>query len=262
MPFRGKRSNRGSPRKTMKNRKMAKPKVSKAVKTYVKKAIHTSQENKLWVRYATADTITTAGAGSNPEFINLVPYPSQSTTGTQFQRIGNKIKVVKAFIRGHVSLKPYSSTLNPKVGPIMIKMWLVRNKSINSGDISLTSCSTNFFEAQTTFTGFQGNLLDMELTNNKEDWIVYKTKTFELGTTGINTSVNPGIAVDNSNYIRPFYFSYGKHLRKQLNYDVNGNAPTNTNLFLITQAVYADGSSTAVDAAQYTYALRCEFEDA
>ena len=262
-PSRFKRSRRpSSGRKTRKNRAPAK-KVSKAVKSYVKRAIHSNIENKLWNRFASNETITTAAA-SNPEYINLVPYPSQSTTATQYTRIGNRIKVMKAYIKGFVNLRPYSSTLNPLVGPLYVKMWLCRYKELNCADISLTNISTNFFEGVAGSTSFQGNMLDMSLTNNKDDWIIYKTKTFELGTTatGPSTGFYGATWNDNSRMTKPFYFSYGKHLRKQLQFDVNGNAPTNTNLFLVTQVVYADGSASAVDAAEYHYTIRAEFEDA
>ena len=261
-PSRFKRSRRpGAGRKTRKNRSTTKT-VSKAVKSYVKRAIHTNIENKLWIRFANSETITTAAA-SNPEYINLVPFPSQGTT--QYTRTGNKIKIMKAYIKGFVNLLPYSSTLNPKVGPIYVKMWLCRYKELNCADISLTSISTNFFEGLSGSTSFQGNMLDMSLTNNKDDWIIYKTKTFELGGTSYvpgGLSTQPLIAADNSRYTKPFYFSFGKHLRKQLQFDANGNPPTNTNLFLVTQVVYADGTATAVDAAKYHYTIRAEFEDA
>jgi len=262
MPYnaRSKRSRR--PKGGMTRKRRTGPKaVSNAVKTYVKRAIDQNVENKLWIRYASNETIRTAGA-TDPEFINLVPYPSQGTT--QYTRIGNKIKVKKAFIKGFVNLKPYSSLTNPLVGPLYVKMWLCRYKSLNTSDIALTSCSTDFFEALSGSTGFQGNMLDMSLTNNKDNWIVYKTKTFELGTTSVSTflNTNSGNWNDNSRMTKPFYFSYGKHLRKQLQFEASGNPPTNTNLFLISQAVYADGTATAVEAAEYHYTLRVEYEDA
>ena len=263
-PSRFKRSRRpSSGRKTRKNRAPAK-KVSKAVKSYVKRAIHSNIENKLWNRFAANETISTAAA-SNPEYINLVPYPSQSTTSTQYTRIGNRIRVMKAYIKGFVNLKPYNSITNPYVGPVYVKMWLCRYKELNCADIALTSISTNFFEGVAGSTSFQGNMLDMSLTNNKDDWIIYKTKTFELGTTSNDITlaqVQSRIASDNSRMTKPFYFSFGKHLRKQLQYDVNGNPPTNTNLFLVTQVVYADGSAAAIEPAEYHYTIRAEFEDA
>jgi len=261
MPYnaRSKRSRRPKGGKTRKVRPAKK--VSAAVKTYVKKALHAAAENKVWISYAANQTITTASA-SNPTALGLCPQPAQGTS--QFQRVGAKIKVVKAFIRGHVNLIPFSATTNPEVGPLYVKMWLCKNKTANVGAISGTNCSTNFFDSATGTTGFQGNMLDLELTNNKDDWIIFKTKTFELNTTsvspvggGLNASTN-----DNSRMTMPFYFSYGRHLRKQLNYNGTGSEnPTNANMFLIFQVVYANGSSTAIQSAEYHFNTRVEYED-
>ena len=259
-PSRFKRSRRPMARRT---RKARPTKISKAVKSYVKKAIHRNEENKVFINYAANQSITTAGAGSNPTAINLVPLPVQGNT--QNTRIGNTIKVVKGFVRGHVNLLPYSSTVNPNVGPCYVKMWLCSNKTINTTAISGTNCSNDFFELGGSTTGFQGNMLDMELTNNRDNWTIYKTKTFELGTTSNDTligQVQSRIASDNSRFTRPFYFSFGRHMRKQIKFNDTQLAPTNINMFLLFQVVYADGSSTAITPAEYHYTSRVEYEDA
>ena len=259
MPTRFKKSRRRALRKRV--RKVGKPKVSKVVKQYVRRAIHGSQENKLWVNYAANQTITTANSGT-PTNISLVPTPSQGSA--QYQRIGNVIRVVKGFIRGHVNLLPYNATTNPYVGPVIIKMWLCSNKTYNTTTLSATSCSLDFFEAVSSNAGFQGNMLDIELTNNKDNWVVYKTKTFELGTTAVAgfASANSSAWNDNSRFTMPFYFSFGRHMRRKIKYNDGTNVPSNINMFLIIQAVYADGSSSAVNSAEYHYTSRVEFEDA
>lgn len=208
--------------------------------------------------------MTTAGAGSNPFAINLVPLPTQGSS--QNQRIGNTIKCVKGFIRGHVNLLPYNATTNPEVAPLYVKMWLCSNKTINTTAISGTNCSNDFFELGASTTGFQGNMLDLELTNNKDNWNIYKTKTFELGLTSAG-SVLGGLqsyaqGYDNSRFSRPFYFSFGRHMKKQIKFNDTQLAPTNINMFLLFQCVYADGSSTAVTPAEVHYTSRVEYEDA
>ena len=255
-PSRFKRSRRPTAgrRSTRKNRTK---KVSKALKSYIKKAIHRNEENKVFIGYAANQSITTASA-SNPTFLNLVPLPTQGTA--QNQRIGNSIKCVKGFVRGHVNLLPYNSITNPSWAPVMIKMWLCSNKTINTTAISGTNCSNDFFELGSSSVGFQGNMLDMEFTNNKDNWTIYKTKTFELGCTAAGT--NTPVYSDNSKMTCPFYFSFGRHLRKVIKFNDTQLAPTNANLFLIFQAVYPDGSSLAITAAEYHYTSRVEYEDA
>jgi len=259
MPYnaRSKRSRRPMG-KTRKNRSAKK--VSTVVKQYVKKALHAQAENKVWISYATNQPIVTTVAG-NPTSLSLCPQPAQGVS--QFQRIGAKVKIVKGFIRGHVNMLPYSATTNPWTGPVYVKMWLCKNKLRNTASISDTNISINFFDSASGSTGMQGNMLDLELTNNKDDWIVYATKTFELNlTSNASGSFSNTSAPDNSRYSRSFYFSFGKHLRKQLNYEGTGAAnPTNANLFLVFQAVNADGSSSAVQCAEYHFNTRVEFED-
>jgi len=259
MPYntRSKRSRRPKGGKTRKMRPTKK--VSAAVKTYVKKAMHAAAENKMWISYAANQPITTA-SGSFPTALSLVPQVAQGLT--QFTRIGNKIRVVKGFIRGHVNLLPYSATSNPWIGPLYVKMWLCKCKKVNSGTVGDTNIDGFFFDSASGGTGFQGNMLDMELTNNKDNWIVYKTKTFELNQTATIGVTSGTSAPDNSKYTMPFYFSFGRHLRRQLNYEGTGAAnPNNANMFLVFQVVNADGSTTAVQAAEYHFNTRVEFED-
>jgi len=252
---------RFKPRRNLrKKRATTKPKVSLAVKQYVKRYIHGQTENKIWVSYAANQAITTA-SGSYPTALSLVPQVAQGTT--QFTRIGNKIKVVKGFIRGHVNLLPYNATSNPWIGPLYVKMWLCKYKKVNSGTVADTNIDGFFFDSASGGTGFQGNMLDMELTNNKDSWIVYKTKTFELNQTATIGVTSGTSAPDNSKYSMPFYFSFGRHIRRQINYEATvAGAPNNANLFLVFQVVNADGSATAVQAAEYHFNTRVEYEDA
>jgi len=250
-------------RKRIKSKMNKKPTVSKAVKVYVKRALNVAQENKLFIYQASNQTITSVASPSTPSFLSLLPLPTQGTQNNQ--RIGNTIKIVKAFIRGHVNLLPYSATTNPLVAPLYVKMWLCSSKTNNTTSLSSTNIGTDFFETNGGSQGFQGNMLDMELTNNKDSWVVYKTRTMKLGGTSYQTgglASQPSLATDMSNYSLPFYFSYGKHLRRKLRFNDGSTAPSNANMFLVFQVVYADGSSTALNSAEYHTTLRVEYEDA
>jgi len=240
-----------------------KPKVSPSIRTYVKNAISKNLENKVYVNYGSNLAITTAGSGSNPTFVpNLLPPLVQG--GSQQNRIGNEVKIKYAYVRGYVNLLPYSVTNNPLSTPIMVKMWLCASKTINTNAISSTDITTTFFETGSGSAGFQGNMLDLCLSNNKDSWTIYATKKFELGATYASSGgqVGTGGYFDNSKMTIPFYFSYGRHFKSSLKYtDQATNIPTNRNLFLVIQAVNADGSSTAVSPAEYHFQTRITFED-
>lgn len=237
-----------------------KPIVSRAVKQYVRKYVHARSENKVLISSNVNQSLNTAGSGSNPVSINLCPTVAQGTT--HVTRIGNEIKLVKAFIRGYVNLLPYNALTNPLSTPVMVKLWICSNKKIQSTNFTSIG-SGDFFEDNANTANFVGNLKDMMLSVNKENWNVYATKTFELGATYSSSSgpVGTNSYFDNSKMIIPFYFNFGKHLKTTLKYNDSDTNPTNRNMFLLLQAVYADGSTSAVTPAEYHYHIRWEFED-
>lgn len=244
------------------SRKKSVKKVSPSLKSYIKKQIHNNMENKVILGYAVNQTITTASA-SNPFTIqNLLPTIAQGTGHSS--RIGNEITIRSAYVSGYVNLLPYNAVTNPLSTPVMVKMWLCSSKTVNTNLISSTDISTSFFEINNGSVGFQGNMLDMILTPNRDSWTIYATKKFELGATYASTNggVGTGGYFDNSKMSIPFYFNYGKYFKRALKYnDTLTNIPTNRNLFLVIQAVYADGSATAVSIAECHYQFRINFED-
>lgn len=236
-------------------------KVPKNIRSYVKRAIHNNLENKVYISYGNNLAVNTI-TGSTPNAIYCLPNIGQGTG--QGLRIGNEIKIRSAVIKGHVNLLPYNATTNPLTTPVMVKMWLCSAKNLNTPN-ALSLPITNFFEGGSSSIGFQANMLDMDLTVNKDYWTVYRTKKFELGATYASTGgqVGTGGYFDNSKMLIPFSFRFSKYYKSVLKFnDQDTNYPTNRNLWLITQAVYADGSSTSITPCELNYALRIEFEDA
>lgn len=265
MPFRGKRSNRPRTNKTRKMRKSTKkPRVSTAVKQYVSKAIHSNAENKVYISYTSNQALNVLGVAASVYGNNAVYLLPQLSQGAgQGVKTGNEIKIRKAVVRGFVNLLPYNATSNPLSTPVHVKMWLVSFKTINSG-LSTAINYANFFETGNLSASFQGNLLDMCFSQNKDLITVYKTKRFELGATYASTGgqVGTGGYFDNSRMSIPFYFDYSKHFRGTLKYnDTATNVPENRNCWLITQVVMADGSTSTLQPAEYHWNIRVEYED-
>lgn len=260
-------------RKSMKSRKSrsAKPLVKKAIKSAsnkvfakkVLKVLHRTAENKSYNNYASNQTIITA-VNNIPANINLCPPITQGTG--QNNRIGNKVNIVKAFINGYVNLLPYNATNNPTVGPLYVKMWLFSVKDMkNSTTLSSTQIGTNFFEVGSSSAGFQGNVLDMCFQPNSQLVTVYSTKTVLLssGATQGATYYNSAGASCGAEgrFSAPFYFDYTKHMKSLKYDDTTPIQPTNRNMWLAFQAVYADGTSSAVQAAEFHYNQKVIFED-
>lgn len=224
-----------------------------AVKQYVKRALSKDLENKLWIDYGINQSIATA-TQTTPTNAILVPRIAQGVQKSQ--RIGCEIKVKKAALTVFVNLLPYNATTNPLVAPVYVKMWIVQSRQINTIQLTNTTISTTFFDVVNSFSGFSGNMLDLLFNVNSESWKVIATKQIELGLT-----TNTNGPADNSRFTKKFSFQLAKHLGT-VKFDDAGTTPTNKNMFLVFQAVYPDGSSTAIQAAEYHWHYKVEYEDA
>lgn len=252
-------------RSMMRKRRPAAKKVSLAVKSYVNRAIARKDENKRWLDFginAFIGCTPNAATSGVPKSLNLVPILTQGTTNSQ--RIGNKISIRRAVVKGHINMLPYNPSDNITPAPVLVKMWLLKSKSINTTQLSLTPAANDFFEVNSGTLGFQGNMLDLMLGVNTEFYTVYKTKTIRVGAGG-NTNTFPSAnvqAFDNSPFTVPFTFPYTKHLKKSIMYNDNATQPTNDNLFLVFQAVYANGASNAIHPAELHHHIQVDYEDA
>lgn len=237
-------------------------KVSKCVRKYVRNAIHRNIENKVMTSLGANQSIITAGTSNTPFFVNLLPSPSQGTGHAG--RIGNEIRLTKAYIQGRINLLPYNATTNPNSVPVLVKMWLISNKINNNPSMAVLSTFTTFFDTGNVNSTFQSNPLDMILSPNKDAWTVYKTKSLKLGVASISATgpVTSNGYYDNSSMSVPFSFSISQHV-KNLKFDDTSQFATNRNLYLLIQAVAADGTnSSALTLCECHYSIRWEYEDA
>jgi len=230
-----------------------------AITKIVKSVLSRQAENKAWFDYGANQTITTAGL-STPANKNLIPLLSQGTGHSA--RVGNEVRVKSGYVRGHVNILPYNASTNPGSLPVCVKIWIVSDKKLNTNTLSSTTIGSNFFDIVNSSTSFQANMLDMDFTVNKDAWIVHATKQFKIGasdstTTGAVTTFG---YYDNSPMTMPFYFNIGKYM-KTLKYDDATSTCTNKNMFIIFQAVLADGSTGAFTTSEFHYSIRVEYED-
>lgn len=257
------------PRRAIRRR----PKVSKKIKSYVKRAIHSNIENKEVLVYAANQTLTTNQSGllNGSTAVQLLPSLAQGTGDNN--RVGNCVRVVRGSIKGHVNLKPADGITNPLSTPCNVKMWLIRDIAeahqlpLNGG--VFTTYLDQFFRGNGTTLPFQGNLLDMSLPVDDQHFRVLKTKQFEIGATYASATgaVGTGGYFDNSKMIIPFYFNWAKYAKKQIKYSetnpVSTTQPINDNLYLIVQVVRSDGTASAgLQMAEWHYVNECKFEDA
>lgn len=260
-----KKLNFKKPRKVARKgvKKATKPKVSQAVKSYVKRTIARDVENKYLISRALNQVIPTA-VGVTPYAVSLLP--SLANGSSRHTRVGNNVKLKNGFINGRVNLLPYNATSNINGCPIAVKMWLLSSKQYNEiGAFSGTIAATAFFRSDTSPAGMSGNVLDLTQSVEPENFIVYEEQTIVLGTSGA-TSNFPSTSVDAytaNAYSAPFYFNWSKHV-KTLKYNdtASSSIPTNRNLWLVFQAVSLDGRSLTVNPAELHYTIENHYEDA
>lgn len=236
-------------------------KVSTATKSYVNRMIHKNIENKKYISSGANINIVSAQS-STPQYVLLTPTMSQSVANGG--RIANEIIVRKAFIRGRINLLPYNATTNNYSCPTLVKMWVCRRKRSNitlAGLPQLTDWN-NFFDTGAGASGFAGSPLDMFTANNTEYWDILRTKQITLSnafgplySSGTINSSAGSVSV-------PFTFYFDRYLTK-LKFNDTTTSPTNKELFLVFQAVYADGqSSTSQTQCEFHYSMTHIYEDA
>lgn len=241
-----------------------KGKVSKPIKSYVQRAISRRQESKETTSFGLNQAILTVAA-STPTALSLLPTPSQGTGDSD--RIGSEIEVKKLVVTGFVNMTAYDATNNPTApAPLLVKMWVVSAKNINTNTFSNTLASTSFFQTSNSSTGFQATIRDQILPVNPDLFTVHRVKTFKIGfgsTSAYAPATGTSAYFDNSPMIKSFTFDCSKYLSK-LKYDEGQTWPTNKNMFLVTTVTRADGtvSSATLNPAEYHWRVQCIYKDA
>lgn len=247
-------------RKPVRKGRKAPVKVSKGLRKAIKRICKGDAETKSYINYNSNIAINTASTSIPPVALNLIP-PVQQGVGKS-QRVGNQISVKSALVKGRINLLPYNATTNTGPVPMLVKAMIVSNIQSNNITPGSVSTWTNFFEVNNGSATFQSTPIDLNLPINKEAWRLHATKTFKIGASSISSTGPVGSTgyYDNSPMSVPFSFSYGKHIRR-LKFDDTTGAPTNHNLYLIFQAVNADGSVSTLTGCEHHTVYRVDYTD-
>ena len=241
-------------RRTARKPRTARTSITKIVKSVLSR----QAENKVWVDYGVNQSIVCSST-SVPAYKNLLPLLSYGTGVSA--RIGNEIRIKSGYIRGHVNILPYDAAVQTSnILPLYVKMWVISSRQINTQLLTATNIASNFFEIGGASGGFQGNMLDIDFSPNKDSWIIHYTKTCKLGAGSTSSNVNATSYFDNSPFSMPFQFNFGKKFTV-LKYDETVTNCSNKNLFIVFQVVPANGNTGAFNLAEYHYTTRVEYED-
>lgn len=175
-------------KKTYKKRALARPvSFAKKVMTVVKK----QAEHKNITYSSSANLPSVVGANvpvqfclsPNATYLNIVQGVGQG------DRIGNKIKIVKASLSFIITAGGFDVTNNPNPQPMEVRMIIGRNKQAPQSSMNV---STLFQAGSSTATPI-GNLFDQILPLNRDNNTIYKQKTFKVGNAiATGTGAAPG----------------------------------------------------------------------
>lgn len=187
---------------------------------------------------------------------------------TQGNRIGNEIKLKKLTFRGVLYPAAYNASTNSGPRPHEIKFWFVTQKDQPS-EIPITY--NKFFQDGSTSQTFDANLLDLIKVVNSDLFMVHTTRTFKLGQSeyfGSGTNPNNQYWSNNDfNMNAKFSFDLTKYHVKNIKYNDGSNQPMTRGIFLVVEAIWANGSSSTVtqadEVANYmSYQVSMDYEDA
>lgn len=240
-----------------KRRRSSKKGVTKAVKKYVKRTIHTMAENKLISASQINQPIPFCLDGFVvPYQIGFLPVLSRGFTNAQ--RIGNQIRVRKSFLTGFINGRyAEEQTSTGWVPHIYVRYAIVRYKPAVKPSLAVADFADFFTEGALTH-GFRADIRDIMYKINTEKFQVYLDRTVYIGVHGTSASSSK------DQFSRSFMASATKHLKGTIQYTDNENAsPTNRQLHFLAWAASPDGrqDSGRQSAAEIHWRQMFVFED-
>jgi len=243
--------------------------VSAAVKSYVKRSIHSNLENKtMTINYAGAF----GNANANPSMYSypITPYTGYLTIGqsiAQNGRIGNEIKIRKVYLRYILRPTPYNAASNPFPAPTQVDMYLGRTR-LCAGDQPIAADFNNLYQSGNTSIPPVGNLNDLISNVNTDYFTIKKRWSHKLGyasNQGTGGAVDPQYFANNDfnlNIIRKLDIT--KHCPKTLKFNDATNTVQGAGLFFWYQAVSAGGgiNGNTVLPAHISFWIDIQYEDA
>lgn len=240
------------------NRKKSTSTVSKSVKKYVKKVVHSQIENKNITieRAQTFGSIlqdATLGAFPMCPYTSLVPIPIGTTNGT---RIGNTIKTRRVVLRYVLRPTVYDATSNPNPAPAHIIMFLGNYKQYK-GVLPTNIEVGQLYDTGSGSSAPQGDLSDLIQPINKDAWDIKKMWSHKLGFAAYGGS--GGLLQWQSytnndfklNVVRKMDIT--KFCPKTIKFNDSQATQQGANLFLMYEAVAANGA--VLPATQRPYAI-------
>ena len=185
MAYKRKTYKRRAPKRTFKRRSVKRTRKSSVVRV-VKRVLSRQVEVKTRTFASLGGQLYPSGNASQCDIYNVIDMGCRTPGFAIVQgtgdgaRVGNQITVKKVTIRGGLVPNPWNTTTNTVPVPLQVKVWVFydkRQRSVKPAPFA----AADFFDFNSTVSGFQNDLVDMWAPVNTNLYTVLKTKTFKLG---------------------------------------------------------------------------------
>lgn len=247
----------------------------RTLRKMVKREIARNVENKTFQVFDdNYDILPSNSPGFDANIIPVTPYSGAFLTISQGlgqgQRVGNRIKVKKLTFKGCVYPKAYNVTTNPTPAPVQIKFWFFYDKEEPQA-IPTPQTSGDFLQFGNTALGLGNRLFDQMAPVNTDRYRVLTTRTVKVGYstyggTGATGSLPLQGNLSNNDFKMNANVSVDlmPYIVKDVVFRDAATTPTTRGVFMMAQAVYANGSPLASTTipAEMNWMSDLEFEDA
>lgn len=189
----------------------------------------------------------------------------------QGNRVGNKISTVSASIKGVIRPQlNFETTINYNPCPMYVVIWVVSlAKHLTDSTATLEGvCSNSFFQDGSVSSGFQGTLIDLTRTVNRQHVTVHAKRVHKLGYAEYPSSFAAGspnnIAQRFMNNDFPLSKMFSIKLRFQRNVIFNDNTANPSNMrrwyfFMVPYRIDGGAWTTNVGNLNGPVPLICDF---
>jgi len=226
----------------------------KTVKAICKKVVNNNIEVKMVKKKIEGGLLTNINYGGSWSAVGIGIIPISPYNGMleiaqgvqHHQRVGNEIRIKKAYIKFLFFPRAYDAETNANPKPIDIQLIFAKSKTQANATISLTG----FFQDNNTDENFDGNLTDLCKTVNEDKFTVLGTKIYKLGTAGYAGTGSIG-SVDQQYYENNDYkynvirkLDVTKYLNKVYRFNDTELTPWQNPTFIVVNAVDANGGNS------------------
>lgn len=242
----------------------------KALKALVNKVVDRNEERKESNIYSLGTPIIpTSNASWAASSVRLCPgtsgFPIPNGTG-QGNRIGNRITVKKAWVKGIIHPTIHDNVTNPLPQPMQIRMLIFKDKFRPTTQPS--ALSLDLFQTGSSSIGPQNDLVDCILDPNRDRYQVYHDQILKLGTSnyeGTGASPTQQFWANNDfSYNVKFNVDITRFLPKHIVFNDVETDPMSDGLWMIFLPVRAAGNSfpSTTLPANLAFSANIEYTDA